>query len=115
MSERAAPGARVEVVRGARAGFVLPLVGDIVTVGRGIDCNLRLDPEVDVAASARHAAFLRRGASWVVRDLDSRNGTFVNDLPVTGETPLRSGDRVTLGAGGPVVLFHGPAPAPAVE
>lgn len=115
MSERAARGPRVEVVRGARAGFVLPLAGDIVTVGRGVDCNLRLDPEGDVAASARHAAFLRRGASWVVRDLDSRNGTFVNDLPVAGETPLRSGDRVTLGAGGPVLLFHGPAAAPAVE
>jgi len=47
--------------------------------------------------SRRHAAFERDDSSWLVRDLESTNGTFLNGLRVQGTQRLRSGDRVTVG------------------
>jgi hypothetical protein len=54
-----------------------------------------------------HAAFERFGATWCVRDLGSRNGTFVNGGRVIGEHALNSGDEILLGR--LRLLFHGPA------
>ena len=102
---------RLEVVRGARAGLVLPLAGDIVTLGRGAECQLRLDPEGDLEVSSRHAALLRRPQGWTVRDLGSRNGTFLNETVVATEVPLRDGDLIALGAHGPLLRFRTSAAA----
>jgi S1-C subfamily serine protease len=101
----------VEVVRGGRAGLVLPLTGEIVTVGRGPDCQLRLHPEVDLEASARHLAFIRRGDAWVLCDLGSRNGTFLNGTALAGEAALHDGDTIGLGTGGPALRFRATTPA----
>jgi DNA-binding CsgD family transcriptional regulator len=53
-----------------------------------------------------HAAFERFGDSWCVRDLGSRNGTFVNGGRILGERALNSGDEIVLGR--LRLLFHGP-------
>jgi hypothetical protein len=54
-----------------------------------------------------HAVIERFGDLWCVRDLGSRNGTFVNGDRILGERALHSGDEISLG---PLrVLFHGPA------
>lgn len=115
----AAELARVEVASGARAGLVIPLAGEVVTVGRGAECQLRMDPDRDLDVSGRHAAFLQRPDGWHLVDVGSRNGTFLNDAPVTGEVALTDGDRIALGAAGPVLRFHAkdaslasPPPAP---
>jgi len=66
--------------------------------------------DVVVAAdgvSRVHAAFERFGGSWCVRDLGSRNGTFVNGARVIGERALHPGDEIVLGR--LRLLFHGPA------
>jgi DNA-binding CsgD family transcriptional regulator len=52
----------------------------------------------DPTLSRLHAALERYGAGWCVRDLDSRNGTFVNGRRILGERPLRPGDEVRVGA-----------------
>ena len=52
----------------------------------------------DPTLSRLHAALERYGAGWCVRDLDSRNGTFVNGRRILGERPLRPGDELRLGA-----------------
>jgi hypothetical protein len=95
------------MLRGARAGEVIDLPGDAIRVGRQADSDLRLDPEVDRAASGRHAVLLRHENRWYVRDLGSTNGTFVNGERVTGDVELRKGDRIAFGSEGPMVEFGG--------
>lgn len=58
------------------------------------DLALPADPTV----SRLHAVLERYGADWCVRDLDSRNGTFVNGQRVWRERPLRPGDELRVGA-----------------
>jgi len=71
-------------------------IGERLVVGRLPDCGLVL---VDDAASRRHAELVAHGGSVEVRDLGSRNGTYLNDRRVGDlPEPLRDGDRLTLGA-----------------
>jgi DNA-binding CsgD family transcriptional regulator len=66
--------------------------------------TLGSDPANDLALPADptlsrlHAALERYGAGWCVRDLDSRNGTFVNGQRVWRERPLRPADELRVGA-----------------
>jgi hypothetical protein len=71
-----------------------PLDGDRLTVGA--------DPSSDLVAERRglsraHAVFERYGEAWSVRDLGSRNGTFVNGERVIGERALHADDEILLG------------------
>jgi pSer/pThr/pTyr-binding forkhead associated (FHA) protein len=63
----------------------------------------------DPALSRLHAVLDRYGAGWCVRDLDSRNGTFVNGRRVLGERPLRPGDELRVGA--TRLVYRGDEPA----
>ncbi len=67
-----------------------------ITVGRSPDCDVQLN---DSAVSRRHATISRADGDWVIVDLGSRNGTLVDDVPLTAntQTPLRPGDRLTIG------------------
>ena len=75
-----------------------------VTVGT-LESN---DVVVDADGVSRvHAVFERFGEAWLVRDLGSRNGTFVNGGRIIGERALHSGDEIILGR--LRLLFHAPA------
>ena len=105
--------ARIQVLSGARAGLVFTLTTETSIVGRHASADVRFGPESDLEVSARHATITREPDGWVLRDLDSRNGTWVNGRRVTADTPLRDGDRITFGTGGPAVRFTAvPDPAP---
>ncbi len=66
------------------------------------------DVVVDADGVSRvHAVFERFGDTWCVRDLGSRNGTFVNGDRIIGERALHSGDEILLGR--LRLLFRGPA------
>jgi pSer/pThr/pTyr-binding forkhead associated (FHA) protein len=69
------------------------LVDDLVKVGRVADNDLQIE---DNSISSHHAELRQRDGQYVLIDLGSTNGTFVNDEPVN-ETPLREGDRVRFG------------------
>jgi DNA-binding CsgD family transcriptional regulator len=58
------------------------------------DLSLAGDPTL----SRLHAVLERYEAGWCVRDLDSRNGTFVNGQRIWSERPLRPGDELRVGA-----------------
>jgi pSer/pThr/pTyr-binding forkhead associated (FHA) protein len=60
--------------------------------------------------SRAHAVFERFGDTWCVRDLGSRNGTFVNGSRIIGEHALHSSDEIVLGR--LRLVFHGPATGP---
>ena len=65
------------------------------------------DVVVDADGVSRvHAVLERFGDTWCVRDLGSRNGTFVNGDRILGERALHGGDEISLGR--LRVRFHGP-------
>jgi pSer/pThr/pTyr-binding forkhead associated (FHA) protein len=54
-------------------------------------------PLADETVSAVHARVWREGGRWWLEDLDSRNGTFLNQIPVAKSAVLCSGDRIRVG------------------
>ncbi|KYG02279.1 hypothetical protein BE20_51200 [Sorangium cellulosum] len=72
----------------------LPLAHEEYALGRGESNSIRL---TDRNVSRRHATLVKNGQGWIIRDLESYNGTFVNGGRVTGEQHLRHGDLVQLG------------------
>jgi S1-C subfamily serine protease len=98
--------AQVRFLSGARAGQVDVFQKAYLALGRHPLSDVRFDADLDLDVSAQHAAMIRQGDAFVVRDLGSKNGTFVNGQPVTGDVVLRDGDVIRLGARGPSLEFH---------
>lgn len=85
--------AMLVVQRGPNAGSRFLLDADMVTAGRHPDSDVFLD---DVTVSRRHAEFRRGAEGFVVRDVGSLNGTYVNRDRVD-EVSLSNGDEVQVG------------------
>jgi eukaryotic-like serine/threonine-protein kinase len=71
-----------------------PISGDSVMVGRDRTCSIVLSHP---AVSRRHARMTLNGAAWVLEDLQSANGTYVNNTRVD-KVRLKAGDVVRFGA-----------------
>lgn len=69
-------------------------IDDVVTVGRHPECDILLD---DPSVSRRHVEIRRTGLGGILRDLDSANGTTVNDATAL-QCVLVDGDRVRVGS-----------------
>ncbi len=82
------------VQRGPEAGSRFLLNEDSVTAGRHPASDIFLD---DISVSRRHATFTRQGSGYVVSDMGSLNGTYVNRDRIEGNIPLTGGDEVQLG------------------
>lgn len=99
--------------------FPLPEEGGEVRIGRlpGLWCTL-----ADAKVSREHARVFRQATGWIVEDLESRNGTYINTQRVKKRL-LQPGDRLRVGqtefeystaaAGTPVPPAGGQADAPA--
>jgi DNA-binding NtrC family response regulator len=86
----------------AADGYLIPIskpggasqpVGEFLTIGREATCGLVVE---DSFVSARHARIEKKAGGYVVRDLHSRNGTFLNGSRVT-EAILAANDRIRFG------------------
>lgn len=75
------------------AGERIP-IGTYLTVGRSSHNALVID---DDFTSSAHAEVLRDGSRWLVRDLSSTNGTYVNGRRVAGQASIRHGDEIAFG------------------
>src|SRR5579862_5733760 len=84
---------RLLAVRGPLKGHVISLPQGEYWVGRQASNDLQLE---DTAVSRRHCLFNRLGEACTLKDLDSRNGTFVTGTPVT-EQELKPGDEIRIG------------------
>lgn len=73
---------------------VVALNGAAVTLGRSTVASVVVD---DVYVSDEHAQVLPGEDGWVVRDLGSTNGTFLNGAKVTQPTTLAAGDHLRIG------------------
>src|ERR1035441_1226825 len=71
------------------------LTGERLSIGRSSAAKLCF-PE-DAGLSRQHFAFEADGDNWTVQDLGSKNGTFVNNIPLKARLILKPGDRVTAG------------------
>ena len=74
---------------------LVPLTGQRVTLGKASTNAVSL--EHDDTVSRLHAVFENLGFAWSIRDLGSRNGTYLNGERITAERVLRSGDEVRVG------------------
>jgi len=80
---------------GAKWSDVFRLVpGQVITIGRAPSNQIVLKDE---RCSRTHAEFFEVDGQWMLRDLDSRNGTLVGDQVVKTDTPLRPGDVIRIG------------------
>jgi Nif-specific regulatory protein len=84
---------RLVALSGPLAGTLFALDAEAVTFGRERSNTLQLR---DLAVSRQHCVLEPSGPGWRVRDLDSRHGTFVNNVPVR-ERDLQPGDRIAIG------------------
>ena len=86
-----AGSAMLLVQRGPDAGARFLLDSDLVTVGRHPDSDIFLD---DISVSRRHATFTRSGNGYVISDLGSLNGSYINRDRIDSEVTLAGGDEV---------------------
>lgn len=82
------------VQRGPDAGARFLLDTDVVTVGRHPDSDIFLD---DISVSRRHATFTRTPNGYVISDLGSLNGSYVNRDRIDSDVILSGGDEVQIG------------------
>lgn len=97
-SGRGAQAEEQDVLRGvgARSGQTLVLKPGTLVVGRDSSADVTI---ADDSVSRRHAELHHVDGAWVVRDLGSSNGTFVNEqpLPTPTDRTLKAGDRLRFG------------------
>jgi predicted component of type VI protein secretion system len=86
----------LKVAAGSHAGKEIAIVSDKFVIGRSDECQLR--PKSD-SISRRHCVVAVRDGRVLAQDLNSRNGTFVNDnrLPPDKAKVLKAGDRLRVG------------------
>jgi len=82
------------VTAGALAGTTLGLADQQITIGRADDATLVL---ADDYASTRHARLFPQDGQWLVEDLGSTNGTYLDRQKVTQPTPVPIGVPIRIG------------------
>ena len=87
---------RLVITSGAKAGGAeFPLGHDEITIGRSSDSAIIIR---DDYTSTHHARIMLWNGRWMIQDLDSTNGTFLNGSRVTVPTPIPLGATVKVGA-----------------
>jgi hypothetical protein len=86
---------RLVITSGAKAGAEFPLGRDEITIGRSSDSAIIIR---DDYTSTHHARLMLWNGRWMLQDLDSTNGTFLNGSRVTVPTPIPLGATVKVGA-----------------
>ena len=94
---------QITVVTGTPAGSTFVFSHTNISIGRHPDSDITFDAHGDIEVSVRHAGIVKRDDRWVVRDMESRNGTLVNGHRITADTTLSDTDQIRLGAGGPLI------------
>lgn len=84
----------IVLTAGKMEGKPIPITLSQFLIGRDPQCHLR---PASALISKRHCAILIRGQQAFIRDFESTNGTFLNDVALKGERELHNGDRLKIG------------------
>jgi pSer/pThr/pTyr-binding forkhead associated (FHA) protein len=85
---------KLRIRNGPYSGREKPLSDNAVTIGRDVEAGIQV---LDRSASRFHCEVFPVGGMWFVRDLESKNGTFVNGEQLSDEELLRAGDVIRIG------------------
>jgi len=85
------------------------LRGPVIVIGRSDDCHVVVD---DRQASRHHARITQTADGYVLEDLSSKNGTFLNGQPLTAPTVLKDGDEVGIAFAAKLAFVDAGATAP---
>jgi two-component system cell cycle response regulator len=83
------------VLGGTSAGEMFRIDAGTTLIGRGESAHVRI---VDEDVSREHAQLVVQGGRAFIQDLGSKNGTFLNGIPIAGRRVLRDGDKVAVGS-----------------
>jgi len=81
------------VQEGQLAGRRWPMDKPAITIGRGEECEIVLP---DRQVSRKHVRVVREDDGFYVEDLGSKNGTYVNGMPVRDRVKLQDGDEIQV-------------------
>src|SRR5688500_5665796 len=84
---------RLAAISGKLKGTIFTIIEDTFVIGRETAANVCV---ADASVSRRHTKIEKQDDSYVITDLESLNGTFVNDVPVKSRV-LQHGDRLRIG------------------
>lgn len=87
-------GPSLVVTDGPLSGTVIPLGASQITLGRAPDSTIVID---DDFASSRHARIYPSEGAWIVEDLGSTNGTWIERTRITSPTALPPGSPLRIG------------------
>ncbi len=93
----------LRVKSGPNSGKVYEIKAENLVLGRDVTEGVGNIQVLDQGVSRKHAEIFRIGEMFFIRDLESRNGTFVNDEAIS-EVVLRVGDQIRLGS--TVLIFE---------
>ena len=85
---------KLVIVEGALTGTVVPLGASPIVIGRAPDATVVLD---DDFVSTHHAQLTPNGVHWMVEDLGSTNGTWIDRTRISAPTVLRPGTTLRIG------------------
>ncbi|RQP10647.1 MAG: FHA domain-containing protein [Microbacteriaceae bacterium] len=85
---------RLVITSGPKEGMEIELPNEQLTIGRSSESGLVIR---DDYTSTHHARLMLWNDEWVIQDLDSTNGTFLDGTRVTLPTPVPVGSTVTIG------------------
>ena len=88
-------------LRSVQSGARVVGQADRVTIGRALECLIRVEGESATSVSRVHSEVIALGGHAAIRDGGSRHGTYVNGKKLAGPQPLTHGDLIMLGPGGP--------------
>jgi pSer/pThr/pTyr-binding forkhead associated (FHA) protein len=84
----------VVVTEGAAEGLAVSLDGGPITIGRDATCTIAL---TDDYASSQHARLYQHDGRWVLEDLGSTNGTWIDRARITAPTVVPAGVPIRIG------------------
>lgn len=85
---------KIRIANGPYRGRERGLVDKSITIGRDAEAGLQI---LDRSASRFHCEVFPVGGMWFMRDLESKNGTYLNDEKLKDEELLRAGDVIKIG------------------
>lgn len=91
---RRSSGRKLTVVDGELKGTAVPLSTSVITIGRAADSTIVLREDY---VSNKHARIYPSGSDWVVEDLGSTNGTWIEKTRIATPTVLEPGQSLRIG------------------